>query len=197
MKILVRTINKLQADRLQALIARRSRWEDWPTVTEETARNMNHLLRNSLASFMILGFLVTGIAAQSVEKLEEKMSREEFRAAGLHRLSTEELEFLNRWLSPHTPEVASTSFGEEQLPAPPPDPEAADLEIVTRVSGDFTGWDGRTIFKLENGQIWQQRAGGKYHYQANRPEVTLKRGNFGYYMKILSTRRQVPFKRLQ
>ena len=146
---------------------------------------------------MTLGFLMTGLEAQSAEKLEEKMSREEFRAAGLYRLSTEELEFLNRWLSPQAPEVASKSFGEEQLPAPPPDSDAADLEIVTRISGDFTGWDGRTIFKLENGQIWQQRAGGKYRYQANRPEVTLKRGNFGYYMKIVSTRRQVPVKRLK
>jgi hypothetical protein len=150
-----------------------------------------------MASLVVLGFSMTGIAVQSAEKLEEKMTREEFRAAGLHQLSTSELDYLNRWLAPKAPGSASVSFGEEQLPAPQQDPETADREIVTRISGDFAGWDGRTIFKLENGQIWQQRQGGKYHYQAYRPEVILKRGNFGYYLKIVSTHRQIPVKRLK
>lgn len=158
---------------------------------------MNHPLRNTLASLLVLGFSMTGIAAQSAERLEDRMTKEEFRAAGLHQLSTGELEYLNRWLSPEASEVGSASFGEEQLPAALPDPETADREIVTRISGDFAGWDGQTIFKLENGQTWQQRAGGKYHYQANRPEVILKRGSFGYYLEILSTRRQIPVKRLK
>ncbi len=140
---------------------------------------------------------MTSLAVQSAEKLEEKMTKEEFHAAGLHRLSASELGYLNRWLSPETLKVVSASFGEEQLPAQPPDPEMADSEIVTRISGNFAGWDGRTIFTLENGQIWQQRQAGKYHYRADSPEVILKRGNFGYYLKVVSTRRQVPVKRLK
>jgi hypothetical protein len=28
--------------------------------------------------------------------------------------------------------------------------------IESRIDGDFEGWDGETIFKLTNGQIWQQ-----------------------------------------
>jgi hypothetical protein len=28
--------------------------------------------------------------------------------------------------------------------------------IETSISGGFNGWDGETIFKLSNGQIWQQ-----------------------------------------
>jgi predicted Zn-dependent peptidase len=31
-----------------------------------------------------------------------------------------------------------------------------DEAIRTRIAGDFRGWDGKTIFKLENGQRWQQ-----------------------------------------
>lgn len=158
---------------------------------------MNHPLRNSVKSLVVLGFSMSGISAQSAEKLEEKMTREEFHAAGLHRLSASELGYLNRWLSPEESKVVSESFGEEQLPTPPPDPEVADREIITRISGDFAGWDGRTIFKLENGQIWQQRQAGKYQYRADSPEVILKRGNFGYYLEVVSTRRQIPVKRLK
>jgi hypothetical protein len=28
--------------------------------------------------------------------------------------------------------------------------------IETQISGEFKGWDGETIFKMMNGQIWQQ-----------------------------------------
>src|SRR6202044_232769 len=28
--------------------------------------------------------------------------------------------------------------------------------IESSISGEFHGWDGETIFKLDNGQIWQQ-----------------------------------------
>ncbi len=158
---------------------------------------MNHPLRNSLISLVVLGFSLTDIAAQSAEKLEEKMTDDEFHASGLHRLSAGELNYLNQWLSPEESKVEAASFGEEQLPAQPPDPENEDAEIVTRISGGFAGWDGRTIFRLENAQIWQQRQAGKYHYRADSPEVILKRGNFGYYLKIVNTGRQIPVKRLK
>lgn len=31
-----------------------------------------------------------------------------------------------------------------------------DEVIRTRISGDFRGWKGNTVFQLENGQTWQQ-----------------------------------------
>lgn len=31
-----------------------------------------------------------------------------------------------------------------------------DETIRTRITGDFRGWSGNTVFKLENGQTWQQ-----------------------------------------
>ncbi|MEE8463900.1 MAG: hypothetical protein V3S53_03850, partial [Gammaproteobacteria bacterium] len=27
-------------------------------------------------------------------------------------------------------------------------------KITSRISNDFDGWDGRTVFRLENGQVW-------------------------------------------
>lgn len=46
----------------------------------------------------------------------------------------------------------SASLGEEQLPPKLTDPDIEDSEIVARISGDFAGWDGKTIFKLTNRQ---------------------------------------------
>jgi hypothetical protein len=43
--------------------------------------------------------------------------------------------------------------------------------VVSRVRGEWTGWDGETVVELENGQTWQQDV---YHYEYKysfRPEV--------------------------
>jgi hypothetical protein len=35
-------------------------------------------------------------------------------------------------------------------------------EIQSRIAGNFTGWDGNSIFTLENGQRWRVANGGSY-----------------------------------
>ena len=139
---------------------------------------------------------LTALAVQAAEKLQQKMSPEEFRSAGLHRLSPTELDYLNQWLDPDPP-TAIASFGEEQLRGAKQSPTSSDREILTRISGEFSGWNGRTIFKLVNGQVWQQRQTGQYVHKAHSPEVIIRRGNFGYYLKLVETHRQVPVKRLK
>jgi len=42
-------------------------------------------------------------------------------------------------------------------------PKKTQNIIESRIDGEFTGWEGETIFKLVNGQIWQQ-ASYAYHY---------------------------------
>ena len=45
--------------------------------------------------------------------------------------------------------------------------------IRSRIDGDFNGWEGETIYRLQNGQIWQQ-ASYYYHYHyAYSPKVTI------------------------
>lgn len=52
--------------------------------------------------------------------------------------------------------------------------------IETRIDGEFEGFEGDTIFKLLNGQIWQQTDGRyKYKYKYS-PKVTIiVNGNIG------------------
>ncbi len=148
------------------------------------------------------------------------MNEAEFRAAGLHKLTDAELATLNRWLdnsaghakaaasvasAPNSPTTAKTSqppvkevteFGQEQLEVP----VAAEVPsaITARLKGEFRGWDGNTIFRLDNGQVWQQRVGGKYRSsKLMDPEVEVEKGRFGYYLKILSSGRSVGVKRIR
>jgi hypothetical protein len=59
-------------------------------------------------------------------------------------------------------------------PQPAAAAEATPTAIVeSRIDGDFDGWDGETVFRLENGHVWQQNAkGAKYHF-ATRPAVRI------------------------
>ncbi len=54
-------------------------------------------------------------------------------------------------------------------------------EIVTRYDGDFSGWSGKTLFRLENGQVWKQAQNGRVSYRASRPQITIKRGALGSF----------------
>lgn len=50
---------------------------------------------------------------------------------------------------------------------------ACDPVIESRIDGEFEGWEGETIFKLMNGQIWQQVTYSyTYHYDYM-PEVLI------------------------
>jgi len=147
-----------------------------------------------------LAFGAWSITVVAAERLEEAMSDTEFESAGLHRLAPAELEFLNRWLERGDARAApngEADFGVEQLPAVPIDPEEDAPSIRTRIDGAFRGWEGRTVFRLANGQVWQQRLSGSYRYSADAPEVILERGRFGYYLKVVATGRQISVKRLK
>jgi len=55
-------------------------------------------------------------------------------------------------------------------------------KIQSRFVGEFTGWDGKTVFELENGQVWQQAESGRFTYRAVNPMITIKRGFLGSYI---------------
>jgi hypothetical protein len=63
-----------------------------------------------------------------------------------------------------------------------------DEVIHTRILGRFTGWDGHTVFTLENGQVWQQANPDlKYFPNLVDPEVELIPGGWmGWKLKVVS-----------
>lgn len=73
-----------------------------------------------------------------------------------------------------------------------------DAEMNSRIVGEFEGWSGRTVFPLENGQVWAQSGSGTAYYVATDPEVTITRGRFGgYTMYVHGMKRRVKVKRIK
>lgn len=62
---------------------------------------------------------------------------------------------------------------------------APSTEIIeSQIDGEFSGWDGETIFKLTNGQIWQQAAYAYTYSYKYRPKVLIFRTTGGYEMQV-------------
>lgn len=68
--------------------------------------------------------------------------------------------------------------------------------IVSRIDGDFNGWDGETIFKLTNGQVWQQSKYAYYYKYKFMPKVIIYREGAGYKMKLDGYDKTVDVKRI-
>ncbi|MCC5887523.1 MAG: hypothetical protein JJT88_13905 [Gammaproteobacteria bacterium] len=160
-----------------------------------------------------------GGAAQDLSPLEDLMTREEFKAAGLERLSPSERAKLRAWVERYAETGAprdykpprASSMDElrgEHAPLLSVAPDlrsqsetAQDIqhgsqekrsEVRSRIVGTFNGWSGNTIFELENGQIWQQRHPARLEFHGHAPEVILRRNFMGFYsMEVPVTGRSV------
>jgi len=69
--------------------------------------------------------------------------------------------------------------------------------IQAQIDGDFNGWEGETIIRLTNGQIWQQSS---YHYEyhyAFMPKVLIYKSGGVYKAKVDDTGSAVTVTRLK
>jgi len=79
----------------------------------------------------------------------------------------------------------------------PKSPPAGESVIETEISGEFEGWSGETIFKLSNGQIWQQAEYDyEYEYEYN-PKVMIYRKGGEYRMKVEGLEASIAVKRIK
>jgi uncharacterized protein YdbL (DUF1318 family) len=69
--------------------------------------------------------------------------------------------------------------------------------IESRIQGEFEGWDGETIFKLVNGQIWQQATYAYTYHYAYQPEVMIIKTHGAYKMKVDGVSGTIFVKRLK
>jgi FtsZ-binding cell division protein ZapB len=69
--------------------------------------------------------------------------------------------------------------------------------IETSIDGEFDGWDGDTIFKLMNGQIWQQESFAYTYHYAYMPGVIIYKKNGGYYMRVDNVDGEIRVKRIK
>jgi hypothetical protein len=73
----------------------------------------------------------------------------------------------------------------------------AQSVIESQIDGDFEGWDGETVVKLMNGQIWiQTEYYYEYHY-AFMPNVLVYRTPLGWKMRVDGIRKSVGVEQLR
>jgi hypothetical protein len=73
-----------------------------------------------------------------------------------------------------------------QVPTPrgAPPPAAPGRLIEAHIDGEFTGWDGETLFHLSNGQYWQQAAYDYTYHYAYSPRVVIAITPSGGLMQV-------------
>ena len=81
--------------------------------------------------------------------------------------------------------VQQLSTERPSLPTPsrPALPSSADV-IESQIDGEFSGWEGETIFKLRNGQIWQQSSYAYKYKYAYSPKVLIYKSGSVYKMRV-------------
>lgn len=129
--------------------------------------------------------------APPVLEVQKLMSASEFRRSGLHKLSAEEIDALNVWLS----QFAVKLYG--AVSATADNMNAVHSVIETQIEGEFEGWDGETIFKLANGQIWQQSSYAYTYHYAYRPKILIYKSGAVYRMKVENVDGTIQVKRLK
>lgn len=91
---------------------------------------------------------------------------------------------------------AISKFGAEQIEVPPV------TFIEARLVGEFNGWTGKTLFTLDNGQVWRQTNNYIRDYAPRdpipAPKVTISKGLLGSYnLQIEGVKRIVQVKRVK
>lgn len=146
---------------------------------------------------LLLGVTMLQAAEQTpIKDIRGILSREEFNRSGLNKLSEQELLELSGnlygWknipveVKKTTPEkvtvIQEEAFGGETVRVKKSDQSPAKpTSIRTRIVGDFKGWNGKTRFILENGQVWKQTDKKKFYLKRTNPEVEIRKGVLGGY----------------
>ena len=154
----------------------------------------------TLAAVLLVTCLAPAFAQAQTPPIERQMTPEEFKAAGLDKLSPEELARLNAWLgrtisaeSDKAAAVATDKIKQENRgffdfgSAEP---------INATLAGDFRGFARNRTYTLDNGQVWQQIDDAELPgIRLSNPAVNIKPAMVGntWYLKVgkYNTRAQV------
>jgi len=140
--------------------------------------------------------------SKPARSLEETMRPEEFKAAGLDKLSEDQLQHLDAYLQGYRQaaqkkanEQAQAKASEEIKKAKSETKPANEDNLggrarmdslVSRVDGNIEGIKGHTVIRLEDGSVWKQ-VNVDDHYRASvtdHPVAVVLHTTFGYKMRI-------------
>ncbi|WP_298580654.1 hypothetical protein [uncultured Luteimonas sp.] len=149
--------------------------------------------------------------AQEAPPLQQAMSAEEFKAAGLDKLSADELARLNAWLDRRVEQQASAAVAAAVEQAR----EEGRNEVVEKnrgffhfgseepieasIAGEFNGFGHGKRYTLDNGQVWEQTDSATLSgVRRTSPKVRIKPGVLGvWWMRIDGYNTQAKVQRVE
>ena len=141
--------------------------------------------------FLLALLLMLPCAAAAQDALQDKMTPAEFKAAGLDKLSAQELAALNAWLQgkvvEETRRVATETRKEVEKENRGFFDFGSSEPVVARLKGEFAGFANGRRYVLENGQEWRQVDNAKLHgVRRTNPEMTIRPSLIGnaWYMTV-------------
>jgi len=132
--------------------------------------------------------------------VEETMRPEEFKAAGLDKLSEDELQQLDAWLQGYRQSTQKKAAEQAQAKAEVEIKKATEKateeanktartkldSLASRVDGSIDGLKGHTQIRLEDGTVWKQ-VNVDDHFRAtitDHPAAVVLHTTFGYKMRV-------------
>jgi hypothetical protein len=136
-------------------------------------------------------------ASRPARSVQELMTPDEFKAAGLDKLNEDELQHLDAWLqgyrqtaekrvSEQAEKKATEEIKKATEQAKTRAPKLMVDKVVSRVDGTLNGLTGNTVIKLEDGTVWKQaNKDDRYQPQVtDHPLVLVSHSPFGYKMRV-------------
>ncbi len=159
-------------------------------------------MKRMLSVALLTAGLLTVQGQEPQLRIEQVMTQEELQRTGVATLSPLQREALNRWLLSYTLRIITASpSAKQQSTATTSPPRAAGSScspaIESTISGEFNGWEGETIFKLDNGQIWQQAEYDYTYSYSYRPDVTIYQTSSGCRLKVEDEEETIIVKRIK
>ena len=161
------------------------------------------------AGALLLSFVLLAGNTVCAGEFTKNLTPENLRASGLSKLTPEELAQLEVLIEAYKagavekaveatpPPTAATTKARQETRGILPDwvgalvtlkraenaPAKKQQALESRIAGDFAGWNGRTSFKLENGQVWAQVNTDAYPYTPalKSPKVRIFPATFGTF----------------
>ena len=145
-------------------------------------------LGTSLLALTVCSFTVVWAAKSDDSEfpgVQKAMTPKDYEAAGLQKLDAAERakldEFIRGYVAKSNEKVATEAVDKAVQTNKVKAPEI----IQSRIVGPFTGYNGHTVFTLENGQRWaQSQRDSAYFPKIDSPPVLIAKSGFGYRMYI-------------
>jgi hypothetical protein len=153
--------------------------------------------------------LLPSLAASAADTQDfdvlKSMSVTDFRATGLDHLSDAQIKALDAWFADyertHAPCAGTTTAAAPAMAAQLANPAAPTEghDIVAHLDGTFTGWGNNTVFKLDNGQVWQQVDDSVLSIGSiKNPKITISKGLISsYYLSVEGVQDTVAVRRIK